>query len=479
MSNTARPNRRQTLGGLGALATAGLASRARAADASVMATLSAYMAGAAARPLPPAVVEKTKQMILDALAAMISGSQLSPGRAALSFARANPGERIATIPASNLRCGAIEAALVNGMLAHSDETDDSHPASSSHPGSSVVPSALATGERFGISGERFLRAVVLGYDVGPRVTMTLGRGAPMRTSHSIAGVFGSAAAAGSAAGLSAQQMRWLMSYAAQSASGITSWQRDSEHIEKSFDFAGMPARSGVTAALLVHAGATGLDDVFSGASNFFQAFQAQHDPGTMIDGLGERYEVTRTDVKKWTVGSPIQAPLDAVLAMLKKERIDADSITRVTVRVATSEATVADNRDIPDISLQHIVAVMLIDGNLTFRSAHDAPRMKDPAVLRLRAKVQLIADEDLEKLKPRRAAVVEIVLADGRTLTERVEAVRGTTFNPMTRDEVITKARDLIVPVLGEGKFMKLSRRVFALEDLKTLAELRPLLQTG
>ena len=79
---------------------------------------------------------------------MISGSQLPPGKFALGFARLYQGDKVATIPASNLLCGPIEAALVNGMLAHSDETDDTHPPSQSHPGCSVVPSALAAGEKF-------------------------------------------------------------------------------------------------------------------------------------------------------------------------------------------------------------------------------------------------------------------------------------------------------------------------------------------
>src|SRR5438046_6158890 len=113
-------------------------------------------------------------------------------------------------------------------------------------------------------------------------------------------------------------MRWLLSYTAQQASGLASWQRDTDHIEKAFDFGGMPARNGVTAALLVQAGGTGVDDVFSGADNFFQAFLPKNDAGLVIEKLGERYEVTRTSFKKWTTGSPIQAVLDALVNREKR-----------------------------------------------------------------------------------------------------------------------------------------------------------------
>jgi 2-methylcitrate dehydratase PrpD len=446
-----------------------------------MAALSEYMAAAAARELPEPVTARTKEVILDTLAAMISGSELPPGRFAIRFARSYGGEKASTVVASEIACGPIEAALANGILAHSDETDDTHPPSQSHPGSSVVPSALAVGEKFGIDGTRMLRAVALGYDVGPRVTETLGRIAFMTkthlSTHAISGTFGSAAAASCAAGLNAQQMRWMLSYTAQQASGLASWQRDTEHIEKAFDFAGMPARNGVTSALLVAAGGTGLNDVFSGADNFFEAFVPLSGAGTLTEQLGERYEVMRTNFKKWTVGSPIQAPLDALESLLRKYHLRADDVKSVTARVAEHEAAIVNNRDIPDICLQHMLAVMLVDGTVSFKSAHDQERMKDPAVLKQRAKIQLIADAELERLLPRREAVVEVETRDGRKFSERVGNVRGTVENPMSRQEIEDKARDLIAPVFGSDRCAKLIQAVFHLEAVRNIGELRPLLQ--
>jgi len=158
-------------------------------------------------------------------------------------------------------------------LAHSDETDDSNEFSQSHPGCAVVPATLAAGEKFGIDGTRFLRAVTLGYDVGPRMTISFGaidfRNNSHKSTHAISSIFGAAAAAGCAANLNAQQMRWLLDYTAQQSSGIGAWNRDTEHIEKAFVFAGMTARSGVTSALVVHAGFDGIDDIFSGVGQLF------------------------------------------------------------------------------------------------------------------------------------------------------------------------------------------------------------------
>jgi 2-methylcitrate dehydratase PrpD len=446
-----------------------------------MARLSAYMADARKRALPEDVVEKVKHHVLDTIASMVSGSELPPGRAAIQFARAYAGEKIATVVGSNVLCGPIEAALANGVLAQADETDDSHAPSLSHPGCAVVPAALAAGERFPTDGAQFLRAVALGYDVGTRVSMTLGGQNFMnethRDTHSLSEGFGAAAAAGCLANLSVQQMRWLLDYAAQQSSGIAFWMRDSEHMEKAFVFGGMTARDGVTAALLVQSGWTGVDDAFSGADNFLVASSPKANPAGLVDKLGERYEVVRTNIKKWTVGSPIQAPLDALENIRKKRPFEPDEVKQVTVRIATDEASVVNNREIPDISLQYMLAVMLIDKTASFRAAHDNARMHDPAVLRERGKIQLIPDAELEKLLPKRVAIVEVTFTDGTHLSERVDAVRGTAENPMSREEVVAKARDLMASILGAANSTGLISKVLAIESVKDIRELRPLLQ--
>jgi 2-methylcitrate dehydratase PrpD len=452
-----------------------------AAGSAAMDKLSAYMSEARGRALPGEVAENAKQHILDTFAAMISGAELPPGQVALKFARSQAGGTVATVVASDIICGPMEAAMANGMLAHSDETDDSHAPAHCHPGCGIVPAALAAGEQFGISGTHFLHAVTLGWDVGTRVTMNIG-GVPWekqthRSTHSIANTFGASAAAGCAAGLNARQMRWLLDYAAQQASGTLAWQRDSDHIQKSLVFAGFPARNGVSAALIIQLGGTGVDDIFTGADNFLLAQDSKGGPEGLVDKLGERYEVTRTNIKKWSVGSPIQAALDALEILQRRRPFEASQVRTVVVRLGTSAAKTVNNREIPDINVQHLVAIMLIDKTVSFRAAHDLARVNDPAVLRERAKVQLVADEEMERNLPRRDALVEITLNDGTKLSERVTAVRGTAQNPMTREEVVAKARDLITPVLGAAACAGLIDKVLAIENLKDVREIRPLLQ--
>jgi 2-methylcitrate dehydratase PrpD len=453
----------------------------------IMQQLSAYMSAASTRALPDEVVEKAKQHILDTFAAMISGSELPPGRAALEFARSYGGKEVATVVASNIVCGPIEAAFANGVLAHSDETDDSHGPSRSHPGVSVVPAAFAAGEQFAITGAHFLRAVTLGYDVGTRMTMSMGgpayQAATHRSTHGTVAAFGAGAAAGCAASLSAERMRLLLDYTGQQTSGIGAWSRDAEHMEKAFLFGGKPAAGAVMAATLIQSGWTGVNDIFSGPDNFFEALAPREngaikaDPTALVDKLGERYEITRTNIKKWTVGSPIQAPLDALVGFFKQRSFSADDVSKVVVRIASDEANTVSNRDMPDICMQHMVAIMLLDKTVTFRTVHDKARMKDPAVLRQRSKVDVVADPRIDARRPRREAIVELTLTDGTQLSEWVRDVRGTAENPMTREEVVDKARDLITPVLGAAETSTLISKLLALETLRDVRELRASLQ--
>ena len=463
------------------LAAAALPAGVRASEpaSAVMTKLSSYMSEARERALPAEVIEKVKHHILDTFAAMISGSELPPGKMALKFAQSYGGPGACTVVASEVLLGPIEAAIVNGELAHSDETDDDYTGGGAHPGSAVVPATLAVGEKAGISGQHFTRAVALGYDVGMRAFQTVGTaGTVLKDTHVLVGTFGAAAAAGCALKFNPQQMRWVLDYAAQQGgAGVASWRRDTDHIEKGFVFGGGSARNGVNAALAVDLGWTAVNDVLAGPDNFVAAYNPKGDAANMVDGLGERYEVTRTTLKRWTTGGPIQSPLDALQLILKKHPFEPDQVKQVIVRTATSAAYTVNNREMPDICLQHMIAVMMLDKTASFKAAHDKPRMQDPAVLRERAKVQLIGDDELEHMIPKRVAIVEVTLNDGTKLSERVESVRGTPENPMTREEVVAKARDLIIPVLGATKCDALVDKLLNLEAVKDVRELRALLQ--
>jgi len=290
-------------------------------------------------------------------------------------------------------------------------------------------------------------------------------------------MFGAAAACAALTGLNERQVRHCLSFTAQQASGISCWMRDEEHIEKAFDFGGMPARNGVAAAAMVAHGFTGVEDALSGERSFFVAYGRKPEPEKLVADLGEVYEVMNTNIKRWSVGSPIQAPLDALLLLLGEQRFKADDVQRLSVRVSHQGANTTNNRAMPDICMQHLCAVMVLDGTVTFKASHDEKRMRDRKVLALREKVQLSGDDELTRAMPSRQGIVEIVLRDGTKLRRHVKAVRGTAENPMTRAEVDAKAYDLIAPVFGKTRARRLCDAVWNLDKIDDVRSLRQLLR--
>ena len=445
--------------------------------------LAGYIAAAIDASLPDAVVEKTKHHILDTLAAMVSGSQLLPGRMAISYARSRGGPTEATVAGSDVVTSAEAAALANGMLAHSDETDDSHAPSQTHPGCGIVSAALAMAEREDRSGNELLRAVALGYDVATRVTMSLDAlefREEGHSTHSFGPTFGAAAAAGTLVRLQHRQALHLLTYAAQQASGVGSWIQDLDHIEKAFDFGGMPARNGVAAAAMIAHGFTASDDAFAGPRNFFLAYSRPGrtiNPDELARELGQTYEIMNTNIKRWSVGSPIQAPLDSLSALIREQSIKADDVEHMTIRVSQTGAVTTDDSEMPDNCMHHMCAVMLLDGTASFDSAHDVPRMHDASVVELRKRIELIGDDTMQAALPARHGSVELKLRNGRTVSHLTTDVKGTSENQMTRDEVDEKEYHLLVPVLGANRTRALCDAVWSLESLSSVRELGKLLR--
>jgi 2-methylcitrate dehydratase PrpD len=450
--------------------------------ADITGQLARYMVEARERALAPEAARAARHRILDTLAAMVSGAHMKPGEMAIRYARAQGGTPEATILTTNIRTSAVNAALVNGMFAHADETDDFEPVTKAHPGSHVVPAALAMAEREGGSGTELLNAVALGYDVCCRFLLALGADLVRRTHRSAEGTsstMGSVAAAASLARLDEKKMRHALSYAAQQVSGIWSWVRDAEHVEKAFDFSGMGARNGVTAAIMAQMEFSGVRDVFDCEHNVLQALSTDPQPGEMVAGLGSRYFVTETAIKPFSVGYPIQAPLDAFLRLRREHGLTADNVERIVARLPEDGARIVNDRFMPDINCQHLIALALVKGTVSFEDSHSFERMKDPEILAAKARVQLIADPELMDPAAPRSGRVEVTLRDGRTVSHFTRHAPGTKENPMDTEAVNAKARQLMEPMLGAERTREVIQRVNALEAVKNVRELGALLAGG
>ena len=443
--------------------------------------LSQYIIESGGGFLPEKVAEKAKHHILDTIAAMISGTRLKPGELILKFIRTQGGTPEAQVIGADFLTTAIHAAMANGFTAHADETDDQHGISFTHPGSAVVPAALAVGELDNVSGEAFLKSIVLGYDICCRIGRIMvsdGKRPVGHSSHAVGGLFGATAASAVLLRLNSRQVRHALAYAGQQASGVTSWTRDEEHVEKAFVFSGMPARNAVTAALFVRQGFTGEEDIFSGEGNFLEALCQERDalPG-WIDNLGSHYEVMATNIKRFPVGFPLQAPADAMTWLIQEHKLSAGRVKELDVCLPPRAAKVVDNSPMPDVNCQYIMAVMLLDGKLSFEASHSYERMADPKVREVRTRVKVIGDQRLAEQEEKPPGILRVHLADGRILEKEVLTFKGSADNPLNREEVAAKALDLIQDILGKDRSAALIQAIWNLDGMKSVRELRPLLK--
>jgi 2-methylcitrate dehydratase PrpD len=455
----------------------GTASTSRSGD--LTGRLARYMVASRDRALPAGVAVAAKHRILDTFGAIVSGARLKPGELAIEYVRRQGGTPEATVATTDIRTSIVSAAFANAMFGHADETDDFHPFTKAHPGCAVVPAAFAMAESRGGSGDEFLKAVTLGYDLCCRFLMALGP-AHVRATHKsaegLSSTFGAAAAAASLARFDEARMRYAISYAAQQVSGVWSWVRDAEHVEKAFDFSGMGARNGIAAATMVEAGFTGVADALDGERNVIDAVSDEPAPEELVADLGRRFYVEETAIKTFPVGYPIQSPLDAFFTLRREHGLTADDVERMLVRLPEDGARIVDNRAMPDVNCQHIMAVALVDGTITFENSHSFERMSDPEVRSVRERIELVADPSLVTVEAPRSGFVEVSLRDGRSFNRFVSHAPGTPENPLDWDRLSAKARGLMAPILGADRAEQLIAVVDSLEDVRDIRDLRPLI---
>lgn len=419
------------------------------------------------------VWDRAIDRIVDSVGAIVSGGRLPPGIHARMWVQAMRGTGEATVVGDPDQIPAVNAALANAMMAHANETDDVDLVTKAHPGSSVIPAALAMGERHAATGEQFVRSVIVGYDVYCRMLRGMdaealaGRG---RSLQGLGSTFGAAAAAAMIAPVGTQQVAEILSFAAQQASGIATWPRDTDHIEKAFDLAGMGARNGVTAATMVASGMTGVQTVFDGDPPGL-GFLSMDADSLRLMAEPDEWRV-ESAIKPYPVGYPIQAALEAILRLMASGVVARD-VESLTVQLPPDGARIVDGRQMPSINAQHVLALALVDGVVTFDNVHDESRFTDNRIQAIVSKTDLVPDPDMWDPDATRQARVSITLVDGRVVSEHVRFARGTPQNPLSAIQVDSKAHDLMVPVLGTadcGALITDLRRMATLTGLEEVS---------
>ena len=438
-----------------------------------------YVFAAPQQKLPEKTEAKTRLHLLDTLVAIISGMTLPPGVVASGFVQSLPSKPSCTLIGSSRRAGIFEAALVNGMLAHADETDDSHLAGRFHPGCAVVPAAIAAAEINNVSSEVLLRAIALGYDIGARFNMALNVRDPSKakfSTHCFGGLFGAAASSSACLNLNRKEINSLMSFTVQQASGLPYWNRDPDHIEKAFVFGGKGARDGLYSAFFAKSKMTSPPNPLTGERGLFACFAEDPQPKKLVDRLGDVFEIDNASIKKWCVGSPIQSVLDALEILISEHAIDPAGIEKVSLTMPSDRIHIIDDASMPTVCLQHLVSLMILRGDCTFSEAHDESLMTNSEILKIRGKIEIIKSDDLVSARPERQSIINIKLSGGKELKHHAKVVHGTPQRPMTEEDVAKKATSILGSVYSKD-FSQLieiclERKKFSINNLLKSCEL-------
>jgi 2-methylcitrate dehydratase PrpD len=438
--------------------------------------LSRYIAASPTATIPEEIRDLGRRHVLDTIAAIVACRDLPAATVARRYVSAQAGGGPATILATRERAPLVDAVFASAVTGHSAEINDFSPSAYVQPGPPVVSTALLLGAAHGRSGREFLNAVIVGYEVSCRMPKALGirnlRDSIGLASHSVGPTFGVAAAAASILKMPEARVPHLLSYCAQQASGSWQWLLDVDHIEKAFVFAGMPARNGLQAALLVDAGFTGVPDCLDVQGGWMMSGMFTHagsdvNRAYLIEQWGQRYELPLVGYKRYPTGGPAQPGVDGMLQLAR--RLPREQIDRVRIEMP-GRAYAFATATMPALNLPYLCAIITIDGRLDFAAAHNQARMDtDPAVRALMARVEVVHDASQEREPRAESARVTVTLRDGSRHELFVEGVSGFPSHPMTRDEVEAKALELLAPRLGAQAAGRLVARI---RDLDTATDL-------
>ena len=434
--------------------------------------------------IPSDVIGHLKVCLLDSIGCGLFGALQPWGRISADTAIALSGGGGSSLFSRTGKVSASDAALANGTAVHGFELDDAHVASSLHPGAVALPASLAIAEIQGASGERLLTALAAGYEIGLRVGICAGVSHSTSGYHvtGTAGAVGAAAAAARALDLPAAEFTNALGIGATQAAGLYAARLGA--MTKRFH-AGRAAQSGILAAYLAQRGFTGSRDALEAPfGGFLSTLHGQHDAATMLDGLGEQWEIAKVGLKPYAACASAHTTIDGVRD-LRSRGLNAENLERLTVRMSRKGHINIGWRYQPGevITAQmngpYAAAVTLIDGD-AFIDQYDERRLADPAIMALMPRIEFAHDPELDRggAGKRHAVRIEALRKDGSTLTAEIEQRRGSATHPLSYEEVERKFRRLAAAALRDRDIEELIGIVGAIERESSLAGLSRLIAT-
>jgi 2-methylcitrate dehydratase PrpD len=421
-----------------------------------------FCAGLEYDALPAAVVERAKHFFIDYMAIALHASTLDSSRPVRVLAAARPIPGGATLFGRPDPVHAAWAALANGMAAHSMELDDTFLPGSIHNESFVFSPALALAEERGVSGKRFLAAVVAGFEVACRAAAALKPAVTNRRGFhptGTTGALGAAAAAGTLLGLDATQMTVALGVACSQAAGLLEFVTDGAWTKRFHG--GWASHAGIVAAELAQYGMTAPSTAIEGEFGYMHAYSGDPLAEALTVGKGESLAIAQTAMKYYPCNYYILSVNDAALQLAARPDLSLDAIESIVVNtVRAAMALVCESieqkrrpRVVIDaqFSVPFNVALGLVKKRVSFVDFTPAA-FAAPEIAQVMDRVTCRVDPALDAQYPAAwPARVEVTLADGRRLEATTQYAKGDPRNPLSLDEVIAKHRSIVSGIVDDS----------------------------
>jgi 2-methylcitrate dehydratase PrpD len=421
-------------------------------------------------------ITRARQVTLDFIGAMLGGYQTRLGALAADYAAQMQPGAAAAIVGDGRRSTVESAAWANATMGKYLGMDDSH-RTAGHVASQLVPVALTLGEHLGLSGEQYILALAVGYDVMNMVHSAVDSWQRERglDHKSQAGTLGSAATAAKAMGLPAEKITNALALAMDMACGTEQYVWDAGSCDTKDLLAGYGARNGINAAKMADFGFRGPPGALDGEYGYFHAFGPGYD-AAFLDALdGEA--LARTGFKPHAGCRHVHSCVDATQDLLKSNRPDLNAITSIEVDTYLEAITPAFRVNYEPqavgqagFSLPVTVSVILTRGSW-FRE--DIETYDEPEQRRLRKLVKVGLDEEIQAGRPlTNGCEVRIKTNDGTQYKGRVEYAKGEPENMLADAEFEEKFRYLVGDMLPANQIANILERCGQLERLVDVGEL-------
>jgi 2-methylcitrate dehydratase PrpD len=450
--------------------------------------LAAFVSNLRFEQIPENVVARVKDLVLDNIGCAFGGIAIPPtlkiydteqgARVLYDILRLHFSPGKATVWGRNLKTSCLLAAFINAATSNSPEYDDT--ILLLHPGTVVIPSAMAVGEVEDVNGRNIVEAIVSGYEVSIRIMQCLGvshRERGWRATGTV-GTFGAAAAASKILNLDIEKTATALGLAGCQAAGL--WARGT--MTRVLD-AGRAAYGGVLSALLAQEGFSGPHGIFDAQDNFCKATSDGYDLSKMTEGLHVNYEILRVGMKPYSTARALHAPIDGVIELMEKHSIRPREIDRMIVRTDGITARDCARYEPGNVrsamqSLPYSIALAVVDKKLLMPILLSEEQFRDPQILSLAKRVILESDPRFPSLPYRgnRPCEVEIRTKDGKKYLQYVAAPKGEPENPLTKTELYEKFKRLVEPLLGATTAIEIMKRVDQIEKLGKVEDLTSLL---